>query len=443
MNSSGDARVPTPEERRRAVCEAMAIAPGLVRFAARYTRSIEDAEDAYQRTMEIALTRAPSAERARFMAWLRTVLRNEALAIAGLRVREAPTGTDEVESAAGPSVEPGPELRAEWRERYLAVSDALARLSEAQRICLMLQSAGASYALIGEITGYSPRKVERSVLEGRASLRDWELRITEGEACLRVEESIGRVALGEAGAKERRQVTRHVRHCRSCRSLLTRRSDARDRMGALVPLGLLGGGLAEATPDPGPYMAALDRVGTGLTVRAGQALQVAMDLPGSGLARAAAAAGAVVLALAAGLPVLGDVVDDRADGPGRIRPAMIAAPAATADADDSAGRGEPAAAVLPPSQPREPSGRKTLEDEVRARHAAPEAPAAPGTAPPLATASATSPPVAAPATPSTPAPPSPVAPVAAPAPDSLDPGPAAPAGVPAPGGGALATSIGP
>ena len=41
------------------VATAMASAPGLIRYASRFTRSVEDAEDAYQRAMEIALTRAP------------------------------------------------------------------------------------------------------------------------------------------------------------------------------------------------------------------------------------------------------------------------------------------------------------------------------------------------------------------------------------------------
>ena len=41
--------LPTDEQRRAAACMAMGKAPGLIRFAARYTRSLHDAEDAYQR----------------------------------------------------------------------------------------------------------------------------------------------------------------------------------------------------------------------------------------------------------------------------------------------------------------------------------------------------------------------------------------------------------
>src|SRR5438046_7747443 len=81
---------PTTEERRRAAARAMAGAPGLVRYAARFTHSLPDAEDAYQRSMEIALTRAPVTEPRRFTAWLHTVIKHEALAIAAARRRGAP-----------------------------------------------------------------------------------------------------------------------------------------------------------------------------------------------------------------------------------------------------------------------------------------------------------------------------------------------------------------
>src|SRR5680860_1530808 len=152
---------PTDDDRRRAACMAMGSAPGLIRFAARYTRSLHDAEDAYQRAMEIALTRAPVTEQRRFMAWLHTVLRNEALAVAKIRRREGPGFEADVPEAYENSLEEavGIDALAEWRERYRSIQDGLAGLTDAQRICLMLQSAGVSYERIHEITGYSLRKV--------------------------------------------------------------------------------------------------------------------------------------------------------------------------------------------------------------------------------------------------------------------------------------------
>ena len=48
-----------PDARRRLCLAAMAGAPGLLRYAARFAPSLEDAEDAYQRGMEVALTKGP------------------------------------------------------------------------------------------------------------------------------------------------------------------------------------------------------------------------------------------------------------------------------------------------------------------------------------------------------------------------------------------------
>ena len=94
------------------------------------------------------------------------------------------------------------DVLAEWRERYRSIQDGLAGLTDAQRICLMLQTAGASYERIREVTGFSLRKVERSVLEGRAGLARWELRLASGEACARLDEMIGRVAAAQATPRE-------------------------------------------------------------------------------------------------------------------------------------------------------------------------------------------------------------------------------------------------
>jgi RNA polymerase sigma factor (sigma-70 family) len=208
----------------------MGSAPGLIRFAARYTRSLHDAEDAYQRAMEIALTRAPVTEQRRFMAWLHTVLRNEALAVARVRRREGPGVEADVTEAYEDTLESAARIDAiaEWRERYRSIQDGLAGLTDAQRICLMLQTAGVSYERIREITGFSLRKVERSVLEGRSRLAAWEVRLASGEACERLDPVIGRVASGQATAKEARVVSRHVRHCGHCRAVLRDRRESNE-----------------------------------------------------------------------------------------------------------------------------------------------------------------------------------------------------------------------
>ena len=175
----------------------MASAPGLVRYAARFTRSLPDAEDAYQRSMEIALTRAPVTEPRRFTAWLHTVIRHEALAIAAARRREAPAAEDDVAASLGEVVgAPPPDALMEWRERYRILQDAVASLTESQRVCLMLKSVGANYAEIATVTGFSLRKVERSILEGRAGLHAWEARMASGGECERLRPALEQAATG-------------------------------------------------------------------------------------------------------------------------------------------------------------------------------------------------------------------------------------------------------
>lgn len=308
---------PSDDDRRHAACLAMGSAPGLIRFAARYTRSLHDAEDAYQRAMEIALTRAPVTEQRRFMAWLHTVLRNEALAVARVRRREGPGAEADVTEAYENTLESAVRIDAlaEWRERYRSIQDGLAGLTDAQRVCLMLQTAGVSYERIREITGFSLRKVERSVLEGRARLAAWEVRLASGEACERLDPAIGRVASGQATAKEARAVSRHVRHCGHCRAVLRDRRESNEWLAGMVPVALLGGHAFAGAPDPTPVIAWWERVSGGATVRMGSMVQMAMDLPSSALAKVGAGTAAVAVAGAAGAPIVADAVRPAATEP--------------------------------------------------------------------------------------------------------------------------------
>lgn len=315
---------------------AMGSAPGLIRFAARYTRSLHDAEDAYQRAMEIALTRAPVTEQRRFMAWLHTVLRNEALAVAKARRREGPGVEADVPEAYENTLEDAVavDALAEWRERYRSIQDGLAGLTDAQRICLMLQTAGVSYERIREITGFSLRKVERSVLEGRARLAAWEVRLASGEACERLDPLIDRVAAGQATAKEARVVSRHVRHCGHCRAVLRDRRESNEWLAGLVPVALLSGQALTGAPDPTPVIAWWERVSGGATVRMGTMVQMAMDLPSSAMAKVGAGTAAIAVAGAAGAPIVADAVRPGAVPPPTAaitRSAVTPAPAVVTD----------------------------------------------------------------------------------------------------------------
>src|ERR671916_16402 len=60
----------------------------------RYAATLEDAEDAYQRGLEILLTKAPSASEDELVPWLKTVVKHEAFALRRHRERHAPVTDD-------------------------------------------------------------------------------------------------------------------------------------------------------------------------------------------------------------------------------------------------------------------------------------------------------------------------------------------------------------
>lgn len=157
----------------------------LRRTAARYSICAADAEDAYQRALEILLVKCPHAHRGRLAAWMQVVTKREALRVR--RARERLLGGGRVEGTGGdaaaldpPSPAPGPAERAERRERVAHSAAALAALKPQERRALALKAEGYSYAEIQELTGWTYTKVNRCMAEGRKSFLENFARITGG-----------------------------------------------------------------------------------------------------------------------------------------------------------------------------------------------------------------------------------------------------------------------
>jgi DNA-directed RNA polymerase specialized sigma24 family protein len=73
------------------------------RTARRYSICAADADDAYQRSLEILLTKAPTADRSELRPWLHTVIKHEALALRKQRERTvAPDDAGADDAAALP-----------------------------------------------------------------------------------------------------------------------------------------------------------------------------------------------------------------------------------------------------------------------------------------------------------------------------------------------------
>jgi RNA polymerase sigma factor (sigma-70 family) len=143
------------------------------RTARRYSLCADDAEDAYQRAVEILLTKGPDCESPRLAAWMHTVTKREAMAVR--RGRERLLGArfpgeregDPHAVDALPADRPGPAERVERRERVARSSEALAALKPHERRALALKAEGYSYAEIQQLCGWTYTKVNRCMAEGR------------------------------------------------------------------------------------------------------------------------------------------------------------------------------------------------------------------------------------------------------------------------------------
>ena len=162
-------------ERARAAVELLdAHGAVLRRVARRHSLCREDADDALQRAAVILLTKGPAVEPGRLIAWMTVVTKHEAMAVRRGRERLlaslAPAApADPLDAVA--SERPGPEERALRRERLAAARQALAALKANERLALLLQAQGYSYAEICVLCGWTYTKVNRSLAEGRARLR--------------------------------------------------------------------------------------------------------------------------------------------------------------------------------------------------------------------------------------------------------------------------------
>jgi RNA polymerase sigma factor (sigma-70 family) len=133
------------------------------RTARRYSICADDAEDAYQRALEILLTKAPPIEGDALVRWMQTVTKREALAVRRQRERllsparpsslEDDDERDPLDSIATDG--PSPTDRAARRERVARSGEALRALKPQEVRALTLKAEGYSYAEIGEITGWT------------------------------------------------------------------------------------------------------------------------------------------------------------------------------------------------------------------------------------------------------------------------------------------------
>src|SRR6266511_909079 len=156
----------------------------LLRFAQRFSHCADDANDAYQRSVEILVRRMRTDPPAHPLSWMRTVVRHEALAVRS--EREQLLGRAELDlDRHEDRVMADPAERVVDHERLRHTAEALRRLKPQEVTALVLRAEGLSYAEIGSRMGWTYTKVNRCVTEGRRALLERLGAIESGAECAR------------------------------------------------------------------------------------------------------------------------------------------------------------------------------------------------------------------------------------------------------------------
>ena len=218
----------------------------VMRTARRYSVTAEDAEDAYQRAVEIMLTKAPDIPDAELLPWLKTVVKHEAFAIrrqencSTLGVDGSLDGASEAEASIAAPV-PSPIEQAESFERLRLGAEAMRHLKPQEIRAMTLLAEGYSYRQICDETGWTYTKVNRCLAEGRRSFLERVAGIESGAECQRLEPNLSALADGEAGDDDVAVLRRHLRRCPACRATLREHYLAPGIVAAFAPTALLGG----------------------------------------------------------------------------------------------------------------------------------------------------------------------------------------------------------
>jgi RNA polymerase sigma factor (sigma-70 family) len=145
--------------------------------ARRFTPNDQDADDAIEDGCVAFLRNFDGTSEDHAVRWMMVTVKHAALAITRRNSvlsqgNDAPHAPDESWDPVVRDPRGSTEDQAEVREWVAARMDLLAELKPDERTAVSLFAAGYSYREIGERHGWSKRKVERFIAEGRARLRE-------------------------------------------------------------------------------------------------------------------------------------------------------------------------------------------------------------------------------------------------------------------------------
>lgn len=249
---SGEAAGANAARKRAALEIVTRYEPALRRTARRYSLCADDADDAFQRAMEILLTKAPTTDPRELIRWTQTVTKHEALAVR--RGREQTLGRSVQAPVEGEPVDwvalipdggAGPDERAERREAVARNREAMRALKPAERRALSLLAGGCSYAEIARITGFSATKVNRCIAEGRERFRRVLAGSEDGSRCAELRPLLSAFCDGEIDARQASAMRDHLGACGPCRAALRTYRAAPRAIAALAPAPFALGALLE------------------------------------------------------------------------------------------------------------------------------------------------------------------------------------------------------
>jgi RNA polymerase sigma factor (sigma-70 family) len=271
-------------------------ADSLLRTARRFSLCPDDAQDAYQRALEIFMGNAERLDPARAAGWLHVVVKREAQAIR--RSRQKLVASDDV-NLDGHEARclPTPEERLATFDLMQRSAEALQRLKPQELRALWLRAEGHSYNEISALTGWSYTKVNRCVTEGRRSFLNRYADIESGAECERWLPVISAMIDGEAKPEQLIELRPHLRNCPGCRATLRALQDSSAPLAAILPVPL-----AVITTGTGDHVTNLltriyEMVAGGLHDRAATSItkvQAVVETTAAGKAAAIAGAAAAV-----------------------------------------------------------------------------------------------------------------------------------------------------
>ena len=207
----------------------------LLRVARQHSLCLDDAHDAYQRALEIYLRRLATVDPATEGAWMKVVVRHEAMAVRRARA-ESVSGEDIDFDAQPDDATRALEDRLASVERSARSAEVLRQLKPDEATALLLKAEGHSYSEIGQQQGWTYTKVNRAITEGRRRFLTAYADLEAGEGCASFRASLSSLADGTASAETLLELRPHLRHCPACRATVRELRGGRRRAAAWLPL---------------------------------------------------------------------------------------------------------------------------------------------------------------------------------------------------------------